>query len=183
LAQHSSRSVARIYATALTEIGRQTGSLGVIGEDLRRVLTLYDGDAFFRGFFTSPRLDRAVKWKAVSKAFAGKVGRPTLGLLKVLIDKGREPVFDNVVDEFEKLKDVAENRVHAHLVVARPLVDEIRRAMTERLERASGKKVTIHERVDPAVLGGASIRVGDRVIDRTLRTKLAAMKKQLLTTN
>jgi F-type H+-transporting ATPase subunit delta len=183
VAQHSSRSVARVYAAALTEIGRESRALGQIGEDLRAVLALYDGDAFFRGFFTSPRLDRAVKWKAVQKAFAGKVSRPVLGLLKVLVDKGREPVFDNVVDEFERLKDLAENRLHAHLVVARPLADEIRAAMTERLARASGKDVVIHERIDPSVLGGASIRVGDRVIDRTLKTKLAALKKRLLTTN
>jgi F-type H+-transporting ATPase subunit delta len=124
-----------------------------------------------------------VKWKALKAAFAGKVGRPVFGLLKVLVEKGREPVFDNVVSEYGKLKDFAENRVHAHVVVARPLADDLRRAVTERLERACGKTVALHEHVDPAVLGGASIRVGDRVIDRTLRTKLAALKKQLLAAN
>jgi len=183
LAHQTSRSVARVYAAAMIEIGRGAKSLGAIGEDLRQVRALYDADAYFRGFFTSPRLDRAVKWRAVEKAFKGKVGRPTIGLMKVLIDKGREAAFDNVVDEFDKLKDVAENRLHAHLVVAKPLADDIRRAMTEKLERASGMSVALHERVDPSVLGGASIRVGDRVIDRTLKTKLAALKKQLLTTN
>jgi len=176
----SSQSIARVYAAALTEIGRETKSLETIGDDLAAVRALYQGDAWFRSFFTSPRIDRAVKWKALSAAFTGKVGRPVVGLLKVLVEKGRESVFDNVVVEYGKLKDFAENRVHAHVVVARPLPDDLRRAITSRLERACGKTVALHEHVDPAVLGGASIRVGDRVIDRTLRTKLAALKKQLL---
>lgn len=175
-----SHPVARVYAAALTEIGRETKSLGTIHDDLVAVRALYDGDAWFRQFFTSPRIDRTVKWEAVRKAFEGKLGRPVLGLLKVLIDKGREPTLDNVADQFDKMKDLAENRIHAYVTVARPLADEIRKALAGRLERASGLTVALHERVDPAVLGGAAIRVGDRVIDRTLRTRLAAMRKGLL---
>lgn len=177
---NSSHPVARVYAAALTEIGRDTHALGTIYDDLQAVHRLYEGDRWFRQFFTSPRIDRVLKWNAIEKAFKGKVGRPVLGLLRVLIDKGREPVFDNVVDQYEKMKDLAENRVHAYVVVARPLADELRKAVQGRLELTCGKSVMIHERVDPAALGGASIRVGDRVIDRTLRTKLAALKKRLL---
>ncbi len=181
--RHAGRTVARVYAAALAEIGRETHSLEAIEGDLRAVLALFEGDAYFRGFLTSPRLDRAVKWNAVKKALGAKLGRPVVGLLKVLVEKGRESVFDEVVEEFDKLKDVSEDRLHAYVVVAKPLADDLRRAMTQRLERASGKTIALHERVDPSVLGGAALRVGDRVIDRTLKTKLAAMKKQLLTTN
>jgi F-type H+-transporting ATPase subunit delta len=173
-------TVARVYAAALVGIGRETGSLAAIQDDLVAVRRLFDEDRWFRRFFTSPRIDRAVKWKALRSAFTGKCGRPMIGLLKVLVDKGREPLFDGVVDEFMKLKDAAENRIHAYVVVAKPLADELRRAIASRLETSSGKTVVFHERVDPSVIGGASIRVGDRVIDRTLKTKLAALKKQLL---
>ena len=175
-----SHSVARVYATALTEIGRETKSLGVIGDDLRKIAAILESDRFFRGFFTSPRLDRELKWNALRKAFEGKVAQPVLGLLRVLVNKGRESVFDNIVDEFESLKDFAENRLHAHVTVARAMDPQERSALQKRLERASGKNVMLHERVDPAVLGGAAIRVADRVIDRTLRMKLNAMKKKLL---
>ena len=179
---NSSHPVARVYAAALTQVGNATGTLGPIYDDLQAVDRLFMGDVWFRQFFTSPRIDRVVKWKAVEKAFTGKVCRPVLGLLRVLIDKGREPVFDNIVDQFASLKDLAENRVHAHVLVARPLDADQRRSLQARLEKASGMTVAIHERGDAAVLGGASIRVGDRVIDRTLRTKLAALQKQLLST-
>ena len=178
-----SHPVARVYAAALMEFGVDQQSLGEIYDDLEAVRGLYEGDEWFRQFFTSPRIDRVLKWRAIGKAFQGRIGRPVLGLLKVLIDKGREPFFDNVADQFAYLKDLAEKRVHAHVVVARPLADDLRRSLQERLERACGKHVQLHEHVEPAALGGASIRIGDRVIDRTLRTKLAALKKKMLLTN
>jgi F-type H+-transporting ATPase subunit delta len=182
LASNVSNPVARVYAAALTEIGRETGTLPSIYDDLQAMHRLFAGDAWFRQFFTSPRIDRKVKWTAVEKAFKGKIGKQVLGLLRVLIEKGREPVLDNIVAQFAAMKDLAENRVHAHVVVARPLPADLTNEILQRLERAyDGKKVQIHERVDPSVLGGVSVRVGDRVIDRTLKTKLAALKKHLLT--
>lgn len=180
MAHDNVQPVARVYAAALTEVGRDTGTLGVIHDDLQALRRMTESDPWFRHFWTSPRLDREVKWRAVSAALSGRVSRPILGLLKVLVDKGREPVLDNVARQFVHLKDLAENRVHAYVLVARPLADELRAEIRRRLEKQSGKSVEIHERVDPAVLGGAAIRVGDRVIDRTFRTRLAALEKQLL---
>jgi F-type H+-transporting ATPase subunit delta len=171
--------VARAYAAALSELGREKRQLGAIYDDLRAVLALYEGDAYFRHFFTSPRIDRDVKWNAIRKALDGKVGRPVMGLLRVLVAKGRETAFDNLVRQFERFKDEAENRVHAHLTVAVALDEDARRALVATLERASARTVELHERVDPAVLGGASIRIGDKVIDRTLRTRLAALRRRL----
>src|SRR5262245_52026283 len=101
--------------------------------------------------------------------------------MKVLVMKGREDAFQGIVIQFEMLKDAAENRIHANVTVASPLPAELRAAVEGRIAKASGKSVVLHERVDPEVLGGAAIRVGDRVIDRTLRTRLAALKKELLT--
>ncbi|MCG3134279.1 MAG: ATP synthase subunit delta, sodium ion specific [Planctomycetes bacterium] len=180
---NTSDPVARVYAAALIELGREQGSLPQIYDDLHAVERIYSGDEWFRQFFTSPRIDRAVKWKAVEKAFRGKIGRPVMGLLKVLIEKGREPVYDNVVGQFDRFKDLAENRVHAFLVTAAAVEPDFRASLVARLESASGRKVALHERVDPACLGGASLRIGDKVIDRTLRTRLAALRRRLTADN
>ena len=175
-----SQPVARVYAAALIEIGRATNSLARIHADLVAVRRYHDDDAWFRQFFNSPRIDRGVKWPAIRKALEGKVVRPVLGLLKVLIEKGREGALEGVVEQFESLKDAAENRIHAYLTVAKPLPAELRMVVQARLEKACGKTVALHEKVDPAVLGGAAIRIGDRIIDRTFKTRLAAMRKELL---
>ena len=175
-----SEPAARVYAAALVEVGSDTGTTGKIYDDLKQVAALYDGDEWFRQFFASPRLDREVKWDGVRQAFEGRVCRPVLGLLRVLILKGRESLLDNVAGQFEKFRDLAENRIHAHVTVAAPLSGEDRAALRGRLESTSGKNVEMHEHVDPAVIGGAAIRIGDRVIDRTLRTRLAALRRTLL---
>ncbi len=176
----TSSPVARVYAAALIELGRSQNALGSVYDDLHAVLGVHDADAWFRQFFTSPRIERDVKWRGIEKAFRGKVGRPVLGLLKVLIDKGREAYFDNIVDQFDRFKDLAENRVHAWLTVAREMPADQVADLQRRLERASGRNVQVHQRVDAAVIAGAALRVGDRVLDGTLRTRLHALEKQLL---
>ena len=128
------------------------------------------------------RIDRDKKWAVLEQALSDSVSRPVMGLLRVLIYKGRETTLDNIATHFERFRDLAENRVHAHVTVASSLGDENLAALKARLESASGKNVSLHERVDPSVMGGASLRVGDRVIDRTLKTKLAALRKSLLAT-
>lgn len=176
---NQSDPVARVYAAALIELGREHGTLGTLYDELHAILRLYETETWFRQFFTSPRIDRTAKWRAIRGAFEGKVHRQVLGLLNILIAKGRESAFDNVVDQFDRFKDLAENRVHAHVVVAAPLTAEAKQSLQGRLERVSGRSVALHEKVDPAVLGGASIRIGDKVIDRTLRTRLNALRRRL----
>lgn len=176
---NTSDPAAKLYAQALMQVAQDRGELGSVHAEMHEVQALYDGDAWFRQFFTSPRLDREVKWRALSVAFEGKVSRPVLGLLHVLVARGRELLLDNVVAQFDRFKDLAENRIHAHVVVARELDARQVAELVARLEAASGKDVALHQRVDPAALGGASIRVGDKIIDRTLRTRLAALRRQL----
>lgn len=171
---------AKVYALALLQVGQEQELLGQIQEDLSAVNALYDGDAWFRQFFTSPRIDRNAKWTAVQAAFEGQVCRPVLGLLNVMIQKGREALLDNVADQFVRYRDLAENRVHAFVTVAETMGQDELDRLRRRLEAASGKNVVLHEQVDADALGGASIRVGDKVIDRTLRRRLSELKTHLL---
>jgi F-type H+-transporting ATPase subunit delta len=179
-----SQTIARVYAQALYEVAAEQGAVGTVYEELRALagLAWKEGNEDIRDFFLSPRIDRATKWELLGKALGDQLSRPVLGLLKVLIFKGREATLDNIADHFERFQDLAENRIHAHITVASPMDEALRQSLRSRLEAESGKSVSMHEKVDPSVIGGASIRVGDRVIDRTLRTKLAALRERLLET-
>jgi F-type H+-transporting ATPase subunit delta len=182
-----SQTVARVYGQALYEVAAEQGVVGRVLDELRALagLAWKPGNEDIRDFLLSPRIDRDHKWRVLEEILGPRVSRPVLGLIKVLIYKGRETTLDNIVDHFERFRDLAENRIHAHVTVAESLGDEALASIKARLEASSGKIVNLHERVDPSVIGGASLRVGDRVIDRTLRTKLAALRKSLLasTTN
>ena len=134
----------------------------------------------FREFFTSPRIEPAAKKKILNAALSDKLGRPVLGILNVLIDKGREMILDNVVDEFERFRDFREGRIHAYVTTARPLEEEQRKELADRIARATDKEIAIHERIDPRILGGLIVKVGDKVLDGSIRRRLLALKQQLV---
>ncbi len=178
-----SHGAAKVYAQALIEVGEGSGALPQIIDDLEAIRELYDAeDPEFRAMFTSPRIEAGAKRAAVLKAFEGKVCREVLGLLAVLVEKRREALFDNIVDQFERLRDLREGRVHAYVESARPLDQAEVERLKQTLEEAGGKKVRVHETVEPALLAGIRVRVGDRVVDGTLRSRLHQLRNHLIAT-
>ena len=176
-----SYGAAKVYAQALIEVGEQSGNLSQIVDDLDAVREMFDStDSEFRAMFTSPRLDIMVKRDAVLKAFEGKVCREVLGLMAVLIEKRRGPLFDNIVDHFEHLRDLREGRVHAYVSTASPLEQAEVERLKQTLEKASGKQVRVHETVEADLLAGMRVRVGDRIVDGTLRTRLQRLRNHLI---
>jgi len=171
---------ARVYAEALIAIAREQELMPEIYADLMALLELYEGDRQFRAFFTSPRIDPAEKFRVLKLALDDKLSKPVLGLLKVMIDKGRELLLDNVADQFIRYKDEAEGNVHVHVRTARGLdedqKDEIRRVVEARTHQTA----VFHEKVEPDLIGGTIVRVGDFVVDGSLKRKLRALRKNLV---
>lgn len=174
-----SDAIGRVYARALLEVALEKKCVGQVHADLHALQDYIHTAPDFGGFFRSPRVDRFLKWTALEKSLRGHVCEPVLGLVRTLVLRARGPVFDNVVRQFDKYRDQAENRLQAELTTAVPYPPAAREALRDRLSRASGKTVEIRERVDPAVLGGASLRVGDRRIDRTVRRRLQVLRDRL----
>lgn len=174
-----SDAIGRVYAQALLEVAQAQKCVGEVHADLHALQAYIDRTPDFAGFFRSPRVDRFDKWKVLEKALRGQVCAPVLGLARTLILRAREPILDNLVRQFDRHRDAAENRIRAVLTTAAPMPSAARDALRDRLARASGKSVEIEERVDPAVLGGALLRIGDRRIDGTLRRRLALLQERL----
>ena len=178
-----SQAAARVYAKALFDIGLEEGSVGQIYDDLHAVYDALNGiDADLRTFFNLPQFRREEKRRILSLAFEGKIGRPVLGLLHVLVEKRREPLLDNVVEEFDQYRDRHEGRVQARVVTARKLDDDLRAALQAALEQRTQKSVVLTETVDPEVLGGLRVNVGDRVLDGTLRRSLQDLRRSFAAT-
>lgn len=175
-----SQAAAKVYAEALLMVGQEQNCLGEIFDDLHAIREAQGRDREVMHFFGSPEISQETKWKVLRATLEGKVCQPVLGLVHVLIYKGRGALFDNVVQQFDKFKDAHENRMHAYVTVASAMDDGYKADLVRRLSGESGKTVVLHEKVDPAVLGGAALRLGDKVIDRTLKTRLSALRKHLL---
>jgi F-type H+-transporting ATPase subunit delta len=178
-----SNAAARVYAQALFDIGIKEQAMGSIYDDLHAVHSMLDGlDADLRAFFNMPQLRPEDKRRILKMAFEGKVGRPVLGLLYLLVEKRREPLLDNIVKEFRHYHDRHEGRVQAGVVTARKMDADLAETLRTALEQWTKKTVVLHERVDPEVLGGIRVNLGDSVIDGTVRRGLQDLRRSLAAT-
>lgn len=180
MALNVSVPAAREYAKALIDIGEEKGELSRIYDELTALRELYDEDKEFRAFFTTPRLDPAEKLRILGLALSDKIGKTMLGLIHVLVRKRRELLLDNIADEFLRYRDLAEGKVHVRLRTARPVSDEIRERIQKIATEEHGKTAVIHETVEPELIGGMILRVGDIMVDGTIKRKLEVLRKGLM---
>lgn len=175
-----SSAAARIYAKALFDIGVDDGSLERTSNELRAVQGAIAGlPPEQRIFFALPQIRKEDKLQAIEQAFGDHVGRSVMGLLHVLVDKRREGHLDAIAFEFEGLLDEHLGRMQAVVTTANPLSDELTNSLRSALERLTQRQVVLNQSVDPSLLGGFRVRLGDLVVDGTLSRTLSDMRRAL----
>jgi F-type H+-transporting ATPase subunit delta len=173
-------TIAKNYAEALLDLAQKDGDLAKWGRLIDQVADAMGSDAKVHVFMESPRVSAAQKNKVLAAALDGQVPTPFLRFLQALVRNRRQMLVPQVATEFHSLVDVVENRVHAAVTVAKPASDEDKRVIAERLSKVVGKQVVPHFFVNPAVLGGVVVRVGDTVLDGSVRKRLATLKSRML---
>jgi F-type H+-transporting ATPase subunit delta len=137
-------------------------------------------DITVRHFLESPKVSEAQKISVFFEAFGDRVPRHFLRFLQTLVRKRRQMLIPEIAVEYDKLLDVYENRVHANVTVAREATAADESRIADQLTRVIGKTVVPHMTVNPAILGGVVVRIGDTVMDGSVRRRLARLKGQLL---
>lgn len=173
-------TVARRYAQALYEEAEATGQTAAVDEDVDLIRESLDGSRDLVLFFESPVIARAKKEAVVKELFAPRVRPLTLQFLQLLIEKGREDLFPNVVRAYHHLRDRQRGIVAAQARVAYPIGETERAHLVSAIERMTGQRVRLTVKHDPALIGGVVIRVGDTVYDGSVRHQLASLREQLV---
>jgi F-type H+-transporting ATPase subunit delta len=101
--------------------------------------------------------------------------------LQAIVRRGRQGLLGEIAQQYQGLVDVKLNRVHAGVILAGPPDHRLEQEIVRRLADALGKEVRAHFRADRAILGGVIVRVGDRIFDGSLRRRLAALRRRMLT--
>jgi F-type H+-transporting ATPase subunit delta len=171
-------TVARPYAEAAFKAALDKGSLARVGEGLA-LLAAIAADARVRSLMSDPRLSHAQKKDLFGSVAGERLDDVTRNLLGVLVDNRREELIGAIAQEFEALKREHERVVKARITSAQPLSDAQRGEIVAALERRYGKKVEAELDVDPELLGGARVQVGDQVIHASVRDALAQMAAAL----
>jgi F-type H+-transporting ATPase subunit delta len=131
----------------------------------------------------TPQVRLTDKRAALRATFEGRVLRTVVLFTDLLLRKKRLGELETIVHEFEALVERQQGVQRAHAVSAVPLATAERERLHRELERTTGKKIRMTSEVDASLLGGVLVRIGDRVIDRSVRTLLDTIEQQLMETS
>ncbi|MFN2602352.1 MAG: ATP synthase F1 subunit delta [Gemmatimonadaceae bacterium] len=174
-------TVSRNYAETLLELARRAEDLAGWGKLIQDVATAMEDDATLRLFLESPKVSEAQKSAVISEALSDRVPRHFLRFLLAMIRKRRQMLIPEIATEYFNLVDQSEGRIHANVTVARESSESERNAIVESLSKVLGKQAVLHMNVNPAILGGVIVKVGDTVMDGSVRRKLATLRGRILT--
>jgi F-type H+-transporting ATPase subunit delta len=173
-------TVGRNYAEVLLSLSRSAEDLPGWGKLIGDVANAMRSDTTLWRFLESPKVSEAQKSAVLSEALADRVPRLFLKFLQAMVHKRRQMLIPVVSDEYNLLIDEVEGRVHANVTMARDASDEDRNVIAEQLSRVLGKTVVPHVTVNPVILGGVIVRVGDTVMDGSVRKRLATLRSRML---
>ncbi len=173
-------SLARRYARALLAIGEEDGSVRRLLAEVEAFASLTAATPLLRETLEAAHINRVDKHAALEAATAAAGFLPaTRNFLLLLVDKGRMNVLSPIVEELRRLIEEAEGIERVEVVVPMPLSSSQRDLLKVVIERQTGKKAELEEKVDPAVLGGMVVKIGDTVYDGSVRTQILNIRENL----
>ena len=170
--------IARVYADALFGVAKDRGKLDAIREQLGQVADAIAGNHDLQVFFFSPYFSSAEKRDGIARAVSG--AEPELiNFLELLAEKHRMPAIFRVRRRFDELWAVENKRLEVRLTSAVELDPAIVERVGAEIERQTGHRIDLESNVDEDILGGLVLRVGNMVLDASVRNKLERLRRQV----
>ena len=168
------------YAEALFRLASAEEVIDRVEDELHELERLYQSNAEMKEFINNPRIKAEGKKNALVELLGDKLSPVTLNHMHLIVDQERGRMLPHIAEEFYRLAAEIRAKVTGEVVTAVPISDETRQKLSEQLGKLTKKEVFLRARVDESVLGGAIVRVGDKVLDGSVRTKLNQLKKQMV---
>jgi len=173
-------TIAKNYAETLLELAQRSGDLRAWGDMLDSIAEAMESDKRLRTFLESPRVSAQKKNEVMQKAYGAQLPRNFLRFLQALVTNRRQMLIPEIAHAYHDLVDQVEGRVHASVTVAREADEADRDLVVTQLSRVLGKQVVPHFHLNPSILGGVIVRVGDTVLDGSIRRRLATLRSRML---
>ncbi len=170
--------VARRYAQAIFEIAVERENTDKIEEELQVVKKSFASSSELRNWLSYPFIDQVDKKSLLAQVFAD-LSEPVQNLLFLLVDRHRVDQIGQIVEAYQALNDEHKGVVEATVITAFPLRAEDEKQLIETFEDLTNKKLRIQKQIDSDLLGGVVVKIGDRIYDGSLRTKLRQFQKRL----
>ena len=173
--------VSKVYSDALFEVAREKDLMDTLFEEAKGLYEVFDSNGELLELLNHPKLVREEKLEMLQSVFSGRISDEWMGFLTAIVEKGRQKDLLNIISTF--IGDVKE---YKHIGVASveravELRDEQKARLEKRLlETTSYVEFEMKYSVKPELIGGLVIRIGDRVVDSSIRTQLYEMKRELM---
>jgi F-type H+-transporting ATPase subunit delta len=177
-----SQGLIRGYATAIFQIAEAEGALERVADELFRFAKAVEQNNELRNALTDIAIPAERKQAVVADLLGDRALPQTQHVLDFVVSQGRARELSDIVTSLVELAAEATQRVLAEVHSAVPLDDDLKDKLAGALSKATGKRVDVKVVVDPTVVGGIYAKVGDQVIDATIRRRLQELKEQLVTT-
>jgi F-type H+-transporting ATPase subunit delta len=170
--------LAQVYARSLFEVAREHGKLDELREQLAQFADALDENRDLAVFFFSPYFSTKEKQAALARVLDGADER-FLNFLSLLIENHRMPVIFRIRHEYERLWDEENRTLPVEITSAIELDEETTASLGRTIGEGAGRKVTLAARVDPDILGGIVVRVGNSILDASIRNRLEQLRRHV----
>lgn len=172
----------RKYARALLKAAQKEGTLQTTQQGLQVLAEAYRTNSLLRQALLTKRLTQSQKIQIVSNVFIGLAGPLEVDVLKLLVQDGAVRTLADVVKEFNRLVETESDLVHVTVYSADPLPPDDLKKILSTLQDRLGKAIKAHSVIDPKLLGGIKLRIGNSIVDGTLSRRLERIKDAMIRT-
>jgi F-type H+-transporting ATPase subunit delta len=172
-------TAARRYAEAALELAKRDDTLDKWRDDLRTANALV-GEERVNRIVDNPALPFAERRRVIDELLGNRVGKPVRNLITLLAERSRLEILPAIVAEYQRLLNRERGIATALVTSAAELSAEEQRALEDRLRKMTGSDVELDVRVDEALIGGLTVRVGDRLLDASVRGRLERLRDELV---
>jgi ATP synthase F1 delta subunit len=170
--------IAQVYARALFEVAQEQGKLDLVREQLGQFADALNANGDLRVFFFSPYFSTEEKKDGLRRSLDG--ADPTIvNFLESLLERHRMPVIFRIRDAYERLWDRENQTLPVEVTSAVDLDDATVKSIGERIGEQTGQRVELTSKVDPAILGGIVLRVGNSILDASIKHRLDQLRKHV----
>jgi F-type H+-transporting ATPase subunit delta len=170
--------IAQVYARSLFEVARDQGKIDEVREQLSELADALEQDRSLSTFFFSPYFSTEEKKEGLHKAIDG--AEPIfLNFLELLLEKHRMPVIYRIRGDYEKLWREENKLLSVQVTSAIELDDEVVKNLSDRIAEQTDRKIDVTTRVEPDILGGIVLQVGNSILDASIRNRLEQLRRQV----
>lgn len=172
--------LAKRYARALFMVGKEEGTYEDYAQVLTEMAALYESNPEVLDALTNPMYPLDVRCKCMKGIVKSMDTSDIMGnFLNLLVQKRRADVLPDIADVFQGMVDEEKGISRGSVITASELSDELKNKIQDKLEKVAGKKVIVTAQVDPSIIGGMIARVGDLVLDGSVKSQLVGLKESI----